>query len=856
MAIDHPAGDAAVPELAIHVTNNLPRELTALVGRERDVALLRDLLLDPATSLVTLTGPGGMGKTSLALHVAGRLLDQFPDGVHFVDLTPLCDPALIPTQIARTLGLESAGGRAYEESLVEYYGRRKALLLLDNYEHLLDGAGHVASLLRGAAQLKILATSREMLRLKDEQLFPVLPLALPAPDQAADVWQLSQSPAVDLFVRRARAVQPEFSLSIGNAAAVAALMARLDGLPLAIELAAARIRHYAPAALLSRLDASPLGTLTGGARDLPSRQQTIRATIAWSVDLLAPSEARLFRRLGVFAGGFNIAAAEAVVATAFDDDIDVPVGLESLLDKSLLVRLPTDGEPRFGLLETLRVYALEQLRAVGEEETARLAHLSFYLALAEKAEPHFRGPQQAEWGARLAADEDNLRAALAWSLGSAADSPACGRLGVRLAGALGVFWSNTDRLYEGQRWLRQALPLCRKVWALPVTFADEGEREQLAHEARLLTADGVMAWHYGEYRHAAQMHEQTLAVYTALGDDLRLSRSRHYLANQYNELGEFERAQALHRENADYHSRGGNAEGAALSLNALGITYWRTAQNDEARAAFEGALAAARQAGDRWVTTLVLGNLSQVELRLGNLDRAEALLDQAMAANAERGQVKLGIDQLLSQGRLREAQGRVEEACLLAQEGLRQANEHGYRTFVADALEQVAFAVWRLGAAERAARLLGAAAALRERLGAAEVRDEPVYYGQRLPQLRAALGEAPFADLFAAGRAVGREDAVALALAPPPVATTAPKPPMAAQLERASGLSDPLAGLTRREREIALLLARGLTNDEIAGTLFISLKTVEMHVSNVLGKLGCRNRTEVAARLNASQLSP
>lgn len=852
--------DPAPPALseAPSIEHNLPRELTPLVGRGREVTDIDSLIHNSEVALVTLTGPGGIGKTTLALSVAAGLINDFPDGVYFVDLASLQEAALIPELIAQVVGAEVAAGDTAETVLFTHYADRRALLVLDNFEHLLDGAPWVTTLLHHAPDLCILATSREPLRVRGEHIYPVPPLALPDKSAAGDLEALSAVAAVELFIRLAQAASPDFALSRHTAPAVAEIVTRLDGMPLALELTAARLRMFPPGILLARLQEALLGVLTGGARDLPARQQTMRATIAWSHDLLDPAEARLFRRLGVFVGGFTPEAADKVAAAAFDGDgIDVYEGLLSLLDKSMIIRIHSD-DLRFGQLETLRLFAEEQLQAVAESDVVRRAHFDYYLALAEAAEPHFRGPEQMVWAARLLAEEDNLRAALTWALDGAEGDLERAGLGIQLAGALGAFWTDTDRHQEAQRWLDRVLPFVTDAGIPAVGNTRAGEGSRLIHEARVLSAAGLMAWNYGDYRRALTLHERSLAIYLLVGDLGRAAAARHQVANQNLELGKFDRARELQEENIRYYESVTNADGIASAHNSLGLMYWRTVDDTAAQAAFEQAIAAATRAGNGWMRTLALGNLAQSVLRQGDLARAEMLLAQAKEANAARGNVKLNIDHTLGTGRLREAQGDMVEGLRLAQEALRQANAHHYRTFVADALEQAAFTVWRLGAAERAAQLLGAAAALRERLGAAEVRDEPVYHAERLPILRTALGEERFDSLYATGSALGREQAVALALEPPPLseaavaASKAPTTPRRPITAVADTTADPLAGLTRREREVAQLIARGMTNDEIANELFIGLKTVEMHVSNVLGKMGCRNRTEVAARLKAA----
>jgi non-specific serine/threonine protein kinase len=820
------------------LAHNLPVERTPPIGRRMETAAVCAMLRDPGVALVTLTGPGGMGKTTLALHVARELLHDFPDGVHFVDLTPLSDPALIPVQIVQVVGLNEDPGQGAGELLVDYYRHRHALLVLDNYEHLLDGSAVVSMLLKAAPRLKVLATSREALRLKDERLFPLPPLAMPGRN-TADVGVLSHIAAVDLFVRRARAVQPDFDLTADNAAAVAGIAVSLDGLPLALELAAARVRHFPPAALLARLEASPLGVLAGGPRDMPARQQTIRSTVAWSHDLLEPAEARLFRRLGVFAGGFAAAAAAAVGSAAFGDPIDVPAGLESLLDKSLIQRLPAEDEPRFGLLEVLRAFALEHLEAVGEASAAHRAHFDHYLALAEAAAPHWRGPEAAAWIARLAADEDNLRAALAWSMDEPPVDPTTPHPGVLLAGALGDFWMFGNRHQEGRAWLERALALCSAGAPLPEGEVPERDRARLAAAARVQSAAGTMAWLRGAFEESRTLHEEALAGYRHIGDLAQAADSRHNLSVQLLSLGQLAPALEILLENLAYYREREDWRGMTRTLLSLGVYYIAIGDVETSRRYYGEAVTASRRAGYMLGLAMSLGNLGQVELRLGNLERAEQLFEEAreMAISLNYGQLE--IDLMLAFGRLRERQGDLAEATRQVREALGRADALNYRLFVADALEHAGFALHGLGRTDRGALLLGAAAALRERLGAPDQRDQHAYYDQRLPLVRATLGEGAFTTAWEAGRAMPREQAVALALKE---LAAVERPPAVAPAS-----ADSLAGLTPREREVALLMARGRTNEQIAAELFISLKTVEKHAGNALGKLGFRNRVELAA---------
>src|SRR6266481_423282 len=449
-------GAGATAEQVQTRPSNLPVPRTEFVGREREAAAAKELLLRPDVRLVTVTGPGGIGKTRLAVELASGLIEWFPGGIYFVPLSPLSDPSLIASLIVQTLGMREAGGQSPLEILKKSFQdslRAPMLFLMDNFEHLVQAAPIVAELLAMGPNLKILVTSRSALHVYGEHEFPVPPLALPDSRSMPALEVLSQYPAVALFIQRAVAAKPDFELNRENAPVVTEICARLDGLPLAIELAAARVKVLSPSSMLTRL-ASRLQLLTGGARDLPQRQQTLRAAMDWSYDLLSPAEQKLFRRLSVFVGGCNLEGAEAVCDTKGDLDLDLLDGMASMVDKSLVQQVePAKGESRFVMLETIREYALEKLEASGEEALTKRAHAAYCLVLAEE-EATACGAEGAEWLERFALEHDNFRAGLEW-LTETGDA----EWGLRLGAAMFRFWEMREYLAEGRDGLGKLLKL-------------------------------------------------------------------------------------------------------------------------------------------------------------------------------------------------------------------------------------------------------------------------------------------------------------------------------------------------------------------------------------------------------------
>ncbi|MBA3643554.1 MAG: AAA family ATPase [Chloroflexia bacterium] len=772
----------------------IPIPLTPLVGREEALATALSMLRDPEIRLVTLSGPGGVGKTRLALELAATLVETLEDGACFVPLETIADADDVLAAIAHALDVGAVSSRSLLAATVQAVRRRQHLLVLDNFEHLLAATPIVTDLLAAESRLTILVTSREALHVRGEHELALPPLALPAPPgpgghQAPSIEALAASPAVTLFLQRARAARANFSLTDENATEIGAICARLDGLPLAIELAASRVSHLSPGAILDRID-RPGGTrltlLTGGPRDLPVRLRTMRDAIAWSHDLLDERERVLFRRLAVFVGGFTIEAAAAVREA---DELEVLDGIRSLLAKSLVRdEAGRASDARFGLLETIREFGLDQLTESGEAAAIRQRHAGWVLAFATRAESQIPGPDDALWLARLEREHANVRAALAWLTGQA-EAP---RL-LQLAAVLTPLWEEHAHYREGRHWLETALALDRQPPS--------------ADRLRVLSGAGTMAWYEGDFAQATVWHEEALGLARALGDRL--------------------------------------AE--ATALNNVGVQAMELAEYERAIAAFEAGLAVARAAEEPRATMMALHNLAQVGRLCGEGTAVAPRIEEALALARTLGEQWIVASALNALGHVMIEGGDDRRAAALFAESLQLGRARGNLDDVVDAIEGFARLGAETGDDERAVRLFGAAAAMREAIGVPCSPSDIAYFAPTLTALRSALGADRFTAVSAAGRDLSLEEAMAEAVAPPDTAL----PPPSRLLVTPAGAgargwaSDELA-ITPREREVLRLLVEGLSDKEIGAILMISSQTATKHVGNLLHKLGVPSRTAAA----------
>ncbi len=750
--------------------NGLPAQPTPLIGREHELAAVKDLLHRGDVRLITLTGAPGIGKTRLALQIASDLLDEFVDGAYFVDLAPIRDPALIVHAIARAVGVREPGAEPLLKRLVRSLRARDLLLVLDNFEHLLSGAGQLAELLTGSTQPKILVTSRAPLQLRWEHQSPVPPLELPDLDHLTASDGPERYSAVALFVDRARAVKPDFAITTTNARAVAEICTRLDGLPLAIELAAAYTNVLTPEAMLLRMS-QHLTRLQARERDRLPRHKSLRECIAWSYALLDAATQTLLRRLSVFSGGWTQDAAEVVCQIDEGTPINIPDGLSSLAEKSLIIRqVQPEGDPRFRMLVTIHEFAHDRLLESGEAEPINRQHAAYHAALAEQAEPKLWEATQVAWLGMLERELDNCRAALAWCTGPGGDL----QVGVRLGAGLRHFWDMSGHWNEGRVW-------CNRLLALKPEPSPMG--------CSILIAAYFLALLQGDYPAAREAIEECMNRALQLAD----------------------------------------ASVIAFSYIGMGTITYVLGDPDRGTELLEEAVRRSMQAGENrtWYTALYwLADIAQSQNRLAD---AVKLMEESLTMARAHGDIWMQASVLSRLGQVLVKRGDYGRAIGAFREGLALARSLALYMMVAIGLEGLACIASAQDDGERAGRLLGASQALLERVGGVLL---PLWQADREwaeATARGQIGDVAFKRALTEGRSMDLDRAVSFACSDPRAA------------------QHPIGSLTKREREVAALIAQGLTNREIAAALVITEGTAANHIQHILNKLGFNTRAQVAA---------
>jgi len=816
--------------------HNLPAPRTSFVGREREMVEIKRLLA--MTRLLTLTGAGGSGKTRLALVVARDLIGAYPDGVWLVEWAGLSEGDLVPQTVAAALRVPERLGQTLTATLVEALSDKELLLVLDNCEHLVDEVAQlVDTLLDSCPHLRLLATSREPLGTPGEVNRVVPLLSLPATadeelNEASTVDNLMGYEAMRLFVDRARLRLPDFELTQQNADAVARVCRKLDGMPLAIELATARMRALAVEQVAQRLDVS-LDVLSGANRTAAPRQQTLRATIDWSHRLLSEDEQTIFRRFSVFAGGWTLEAAQTVCTGGGIEQEDVLDLLGGLVDKSLVVAgAATGGTVRYRMLEPIRQYARQKLEEIADADEVKDRHAASFLALAEEAEAELAGSQQSVWAERLDVEHDNLREALSWLLEREEDAPA-----LRLGAALWRFWNVRGYLSEGTKWLGRVL----------------GECGPAASPARVKALEG-MGWMFqyqGDWERARVTYEEMLTLSRELGDKGSVATALNSLGTVAAQRGDNERARTLLQGNLGVIEEL-EAEGDPATplkkfyvYNLLGYLAINE-EGDHARGAtlWEESLAKAREVGDDYLIGMALTSLGHVALLQGDFERVKALSEEALTLAHELGSAGVEIfpSNLINLGFAWLGLGEHGRAMGSFEEALVKSKDMGRTPQVIETLEGMASLAGAIGKATRAAHLWGASESAREVTGIdAFTPDEWALHEPYLASARSRLGEPAWEQALAEGRAMSLEETAEYALSE------------AVNQTEATVVQDPLSyneamgELTRREREVAVLVARGLTNRQISTRLSISERTAGNHVAKILKKLGLHSRAQIAS---------
>ncbi len=855
---------------------NLPVPPTALIGRERELAFAQQILADPRSRLLTLTGPGGVGKTRLSLEIAHAMADSFSDGVAFVSLAPVNDPTLVVASIAAALGLREDSSSSLIERLKNALRDRHRLLVLDNFEQVIAAAPLVVELLSAAPQVRVIVSSRAPLRVRGERELPLAPLGLPG-SQPGSQQDEAIADSMSLFVQAASAVDPNFELNEENQATIAEICIRLDGLPLAIELAAARVRLLSPAKILSRLG-NALELLTAGARDLPARQQTLRNAIAWSYDLLEESERTVFRRLAAFTGGCALEAAEEVCRLEEKSSDEMLETLGSLVEKSMLRReQDADGDARLMLLETIREFARAELSASGEEEAIRARHAAFFAALATEGARHLAGPEQSEWLRRLERDHDNLRSALRWQFDHGDPAAA-----MEMTMSLSMFWRIRSHLTEGWRWIEEALQAAPStpqsnhhalLTQLGNILGDLGHLD-LAEEryrqglelcvrngnrygiASLNNNLGNISLARGNVEEARAFYERSLEIRREMNDRPGTAGALNNLGNAVHVMGDYDRAKELYLESLSLARQMGDKRRELFLLINIGVVEQTLGEAARARELFEEGVRLSRDLGDRRALGNALNHLGAILTELGSVGEARHLHEEALEIHHNLGDRNGTVFALLNLGYVEQASDAPRAAYRYFMEALEMFMAIGDRLGAVSALEGAATMMAPAGEAARAAELMAAASMIREATGAKFAAEAKIRYDAGLEQIRRWLSPPDFQAAWARGRTLDLDAAASSARAIDPAILDAPAAGPAEPLPSPAPVSPAglPADITPRELDVLRLLASELTDAEIAGKLHISIRTVNAHLRSIYGKLGVSSRKEAARRGSAMGL--